>query len=502
MNKPQKHTRQTESLARLLKSSELYDWLVTEGYFPESYVLPPCFHVMKHPRYGKRFFPFNRKSFKPGISQICDLPFPKSEFTDRTFGIIAPDINNDIAYEIATFWGTILDLLFDIKKLVYSYSFPVPVSSTGPGKIGGLRAGRMIYEWIEMAENDLAEEAYTYKYLVRTDIKNFYPSVYTHSIAWAFHGKLFIRSDKKRYDFSLLGNRIDKLFQNANDGCTNGLPIGPVVSDLISEVILSVADLSISAELQRMNALAVRFKDDYRFLCKTEEESKRVVKLLQKELKALNLLLNEEKTNITELPEGIFREWVSKYDAIRPRKRRRLTFREFKELYLGVLRIDEEVPGKGIIDRFIADITDKSYKPLFPISTKHIGKTISLLFLLAERRLKSFPRVLGLIESMLVPGKQSKITAIVEAHLNKLLKDLCANPDENSYRISWILYFLKSNKLKVRRTPSFSDLILRSIQTNRSWLFSGTKEFRLFRGVRAARKAGSLLQQLDVFSPQ
>jgi hypothetical protein len=502
MTKLQEHIQHTESLARLLKPSDLYDWLVTEGYFPESYVLPPCFHVTKHPSYGKQFFSVTRTSYKPDIFQIRDLPFPRNELTDRMFGIIHPHIHNDIAFEIAAAWDTILDLLFDTKKRVYSYSFPIPVSSNNPGKIGGLRAGRMIYEWIEMAENDLVEEAYAYKYLARTDVKNFYPSVYTHSIAWAFHGKPFIRSDKKRHDFSLLGNRIDKLFQNANDGCTNGLPIGPVVSDLISEVILSVADLNISAQLQRMNALAVRFKDDYWFLCKTEEESKRAVKLLQKELKALNLLLNEEKTNITELPEGIFREWVSKYDAIRPKKRKRLTFREFKQLYLGVLRIDEEVPGTGIIDRFIADITDESYKPLFPISTKHIGKIISLLFLLAERRVKSFPRVLGLVESMLVSGRQSKITDIVEAHLNKLLKHLCADLDENSYRICWILYFLKSNKLNVRRKPSFSDPILRSIQTSRSWIFSGIKEFRLFRGVRAARKAGSLLQQLDVFSPQ
>ena len=47
----------------------------------------------------------------------------------------------------------------------------------------------MIYEFLEMAENDLVAEAYNYKYILKTDIKNFYPSIYTHSIAWALHTK-------------------------------------------------------------------------------------------------------------------------------------------------------------------------------------------------------------------------------------------------------------------------------------------------------------------------
>src|SRR5690606_40387637 len=67
----------------------------------------------------------------------------------------------------------------------------------------------------------------------------FYPSVYTHSLAWAIHGKRTIRNGgkgKNRRDMKFVGNRLDKLFQMANDGCTNGLPIGPAVSDIVSEI--------------------------------------------------------------------------------------------------------------------------------------------------------------------------------------------------------------------------------------------------------------------------
>lgn len=502
MNRPRKHSRDTERLARQLQPTDIYDWLVTVGYFPESYVLPPCFHVTKHPPYGTYFTQRMAREFLPTLSQVCEVHFPKTELTDRTFGFLDPKLHSDIASEIAGGWTSLLDVIFNPAKRVYSYSFPIPVSKTTPGAIGGLRAGRMIYEWIEMAEEDLVEEAYAYKYLVRTDVKNYYPSVYTHSIAWAIHSRAVIRKGTNRNNYSFLGNRLDKLFQNANDGCTNGLPIGPAVSDLIAELILSAVDLVISPGLQQAGVLALRFKDDYRFLCKTQEDCKKVTKLLQKGLKDFNLLLNEDKTEVAVLPEGVFREWVSKYHAIRPKKKAPLSFQVFRELYLAVLRIDQEVPGTGIIDRFIADVTDASYQPLFPVSTFHIEKTISLLLLMAERRIRSLPRILGLVEAMMIASGRTSATRAVERHLNNVLAELSKEPDENRYLISWLLYFLKSNGLTVKGSPSFADPILTSIQSNTCNVFAGAKDFRLFRGVRTARRAGGLLKHLDVFKQQ
>lgn len=500
MTSPQEHNRQTAKLAQSLDPADVYKWIVTNGYFPESYVLPPCFHVSRHPRYGKRYTPLKRKGFLPPIYQVCEAHFPKTDLTDRTFGIIAPEIHSDIASEIAGNWKAIVGVIFNPKKRVFTYSFPIPLNIRTPGRIGMLRAGRMIYEWIEMAEKDLAEEAYRYKYLVRADVKNFFPSVYTHSIAWALHSRAVIR--KKRYNFGLLGNRLDKLFQNASDGCTNGLPIGPVVSDLIAEIVLSAVDLSISKGLLSKDILALRFKDDYRFLCRTKEECKAATKLLQKGLKEFNLLLNEDKTEVSELPEGVFREWVSRYQLICPKKGKSLTFREFREFYLNVLRIDREVPGTGVLDRFISDLTGNSYAPLFPVSPSYTKSISSLLLLLAQRRIKSFPRILGLLESMMVSAAQPRVSAAIRERVNQLLTEYAEEPEDNRYAISWLLYFLRSNRLGIKTKKVFTDPVLRSIQMNRSSIFTTVKDFKLFRSVSAARRAGLLLKHLDVFHPQ
>jgi hypothetical protein len=141
----------------------------------------------------------------------------------------------------------------------------------------------MIYEFVGMIDNDLASVAYRYTHIVKADVKSFYPSIYTHSIAWAIHGKRRIRKGQNFYNYSLVGNRLDKLFQNANDGCTNGIPIGPVVSDLIAELVASGVDRLLSKKIAEsdIQCEVIRFKDDYRILTKSESDAKTTIKLLK-----------------------------------------------------------------------------------------------------------------------------------------------------------------------------------------------------------------------------
>ena len=188
--------------------------------------------------------------------------------------------------------------------------------------MGQLRSGRMIYEFIGMIDDDLASIAYQYTHLVRTDIKSFYPSIYTHSIAWALHSKNSVRNKRNIHNYKLLGNRLDRLFQYANDRCTNGVPIGPVVSDIVAEIIASAVDAIFSKQIRAENIECeiVRFKDDYRMLVKSEQDGRRLIKFLQTALKQYNLELNESKTAIWPHQEGLVRDWVSTYPAAHPRQ--------------------------------------------------------------------------------------------------------------------------------------------------------------------------------------
>lgn len=500
---PFNHRVQTAKLARALDKKDVYEWLVTTGYFPEAYVLPPCFAVTKHPKYGKVYFTHTAKKYMPRVTEYQQVHFPKTDYTDRTFGVIDPELHSDLAYTFASNWKTVLGAIFHPKNKVCSYSFPVPLDSKNPGSIGQLRSGRMIYEFIEMAENDIAAIAHRFKFLIKSDVKNFYPSLYTHSIPWALHGKTLIRKPANRTNYSFVGNRLDKLFQNSNDGCTNGLPIGPAVSDIAAELVMSAVDRQLSASIPA-DAVVVRFKDDYRILVRSESDGRTIIKALQAALKDYRLELNDEKTQFHNLPAGIFRDWVSQYHAANRTPKQYYPFRRFKETYLSVVAIDRANVGCGVIDRFLADIVTKKYRLRVKLDKRTLPKVLSLLLMLGGLRTKAFPKVLATIESILQSPFGKKHIAEIAEHLADHLAQLSVRETENRYLIAWISYFLRANSLTsyIKAKYKYKDPIVRATYTSRFTLYKHCKDFQVFLPVKKAAKSMPLLKHLDVFKPQ
>jgi pimeloyl-ACP methyl ester carboxylesterase len=72
---------------------------------------------------------------------------------------------------------------------------------------------------------------------------------------------------------------------------------------------------------------------------KTEQDGRSVVKALQVALKEYRLELNDEKTGVHKLPDGLFRSWVSEYHAANPLPNAYYGFKRFKETYLAVVAI-------------------------------------------------------------------------------------------------------------------------------------------------------------------
>ena len=372
------------------------------------------------------------------------------------------------------------------------------------------KSSRMIYEWIAMAENDMAAIAHKFEVLAKSDIKNFYPSVYTHSIPWALHGKEVIRKRENRHSYAYFGNELDKLFQSANDGCTNGIPIGPAVSDLVAEIVISGVDrllsqklLSPEAEGLAESAVIMRFKDDYRILAKSESAARSVLKHLQAALKEYRLELNSEKTQFYKLPDGIFREWVSQYHAANRAPKKRYKFRRFKEVYLSVVRIDQLNSSCGVIDRFLADLVTEKYELRLKASReKSLRKVVSLLLILGRLRLKAFPKILGILEAILKRAGGRKDAEAIAQHLEEYLSDLRKKEPENRYLIAWICYFLRANGMDGRIGKNdFKDPVIRAINEDAFSFFETNPKFSIFLPITKVSSKVSLLKHLDVFGP-
>src|SRR5262249_48356336 len=135
-------------------------------------------------------------------------------------------------------------------------------------------------------------------FIVKADIVRFYPSVYTHSIPWAIHGKAFAKKNRSRQHF---GNELDFLVRNCQEGQTNGIPVGPDTSLLIAELLLAIVDKA----LVRNNSTGIRYMEDYELICETEHQSIEARSQLQEELLSLELDLSTTKTSILALPQQL-----------------------------------------------------------------------------------------------------------------------------------------------------------------------------------------------------
>lgn len=509
MSLPKKHNSKTRKLLKKISKKKIAKWLLEEGYYPEQYVLPPSFMVKQFDLKTDPYYQVDTTKspprFEPEKHDLVTVSFPKTQLTDRSFGVIAPKIYHDIVWYMMDEWDLIVNQLFDKDNKIYSYSFPIPVTKKSKGNLGHLRAGRMIYEFLEMAENDLVAEAYKYKYILKTDIKNFYPSIYTHSIAWALHTKKEIRKKGNRSDYAkFVGLKFDRLFQYANDGCTNGIAIGPAASDLISEIILSAVDKNCSQEINRkgIDFLGVRFKDDYRFLCHSKEEANFIIKTLQYQMKEFNLTLNEDKSEVKELPEGLFREWTAEFQQFSLRYRKKIRYKAFEKSFRGTLKVDKSYPGTGVADRFLSELTSKKHNLKLSFKEKDFMKAISLLLLLKEKRNKSFPQILAIIEKIIeqYSGKKKLIKKIKSA-LERLTKEKMDNENENQYDLIWLIYFVRSLDLFTISYPKrVSSPLIKSLKANRMEFFKSTpKDIKLYETIKKPGKNKQLLEHLALF---
>lgn len=142
------------------------------------------------------------------------------------------------------------------------------------------------------------------RYILSTDLNAFYPSVYTHSVPWALHGKVVAKRDRSN---GLLGNRLDLALRNGQAGQTIGIPIGPDTSLVIAELLGSAVDIRLPDFLQRN---AFRYIDDIEcgFMNATDAES--ALAAIQNEFSEFELHLNPRKTKVAELPQDLEAFWV------------------------------------------------------------------------------------------------------------------------------------------------------------------------------------------------
>lgn len=189
-------------------------------------------------------------------------------------------------------WKEILDAFQNNKsKYITVTSIPVEKNKNGKDK------EEQILNWWNKVEQESINLSLEYSEVVHLDITNCYGSIYTHSIAWAIHGKEYIKNH--RNEKGLLGNNIDKHIQLMQHSQTNGIPQGSVMMDLIAELVLSYADKLFDKSIVEKgdhDFAIIRYRDDYKIFSNSKEVLELVVRELNDVLMSLNFKLNAHKT--------------------------------------------------------------------------------------------------------------------------------------------------------------------------------------------------------------
>jgi Reverse transcriptase (RNA-dependent DNA polymerase) len=142
------------------------------------------------------------------------------------------------------------------------------------------------------------------KYVLFTDVSQFYPSLYTHAIPWALHTKPVAKANIG----NTTGDAIDKALRACSSGQTVGVPIGPDTSFVAAEIVMTAVDALLG---QRVPAIrGFRYIDDYELAFKSRAEAEEAQVHVESALGDFELVANPFKTHIRELPQPFRATWA------------------------------------------------------------------------------------------------------------------------------------------------------------------------------------------------
>lgn len=392
--------------------------LLAKGYFPRE--LPPPFNTVDFAsKYG---------ALKPSLAgcvtkeptRCIDFSVAKVGLVRKTIKIPNPIHQTRLCETIVENWQDI-ELIYKLSK--FSVSRP---------KLIGARASNLGKFKYFMRKVFL--ESYPYSYELKTDISKYYPSIYTHSIPWAIHGKVVSKANKGSK--SLFGNRIDSEVSNTMYGQTIGIPMGPDTSHIISEIIGCKIDERIASEFP--NLKGYRYVDDMYFFFHSEAEAEDALLKLQQTLKEFELQINAEKTSIRRIPRGIEPDWIIQLRSF-----------EFR---------DTEIKQSNDIISFFSQAFDLAIKLPKDFVLSYAVERVKRLILLSDtnfalletmllKTMVSEPSTIKEIFRILYSHKSKVRVAKLETVLLSFVEYHCQR--RNEYELAWSLWIARTFEIVI-----------------------------------------------------
>lgn len=396
--------------------------LLGRGFLPQE--LPPPFNSVSLGQFiesrGSAALQFDVSQHKTSHSETYNLA--RAGSFRRELAILNPIHFALLAECVVANWS-------DIAKLVKSR-----ISLTTPTPTADGRAISRLHP-LDILPRRRAEVRSHGSFLLKADVARFYPSVYTHSIPWAVHGKVFAKANR---DFRYWGNKLDFLVRNCQDGQTNGIPVGPDTSLVISEVILARIDKILS----RRRVLGLRYIDDYELTFKSEKHALEARSILQESLLEYELDLSPPKTVVQSLPQALQDSWVAALNQFQVSTDSPYFETQIIRFFDRAFELAQQNPREGVLKYAAGRVTTMT------LSEEQIALVEDLLIQCAQVEAGSLSFVLA---SMLkYPAKhaaglkrrRTMLLQVVEKHA----------PQRHSSEVAWAIWACIAMKLSIPRS--------------------------------------------------
>lgn len=152
--------------------------------------------------------------------------------------------------------------------------------------------------------NEFLELEKKFSFLMKIDISRCFDSIYTHSIEWSMRGKEFSKDHLPGATRKTFESEFDAVIRHSNWNETHGIVVGPETSRIFAEIILQSVDRVIKEDLDSSHGQVEvrRYVDDYYLFSGNKQSLDDSKELIKKSLGALNLHLNEAKTEVFTRP--------------------------------------------------------------------------------------------------------------------------------------------------------------------------------------------------------
>jgi len=197
------------------------------------------------------------------------------------------------------------------------------------------------------------------KYTLTADISKFYHSIYTHSIAWALHGKANIKLLTNKGDLRYTGNRLDLFVRNGQDKQTMGIPIGPDTSLVIAEIILAAIDKTIAQSIHGIKGF--RQIDDYELCFNKREDAENALYKIESTISEYELELNYKKTKIERLPKPIHKYWPTWLRCFKFSGKHKIDKNNLISYFSKAFEFAEENPTDSVLRYAIARLRSEDF---------------------------------------------------------------------------------------------------------------------------------------------